>query len=67
MSIGILKFKLPEEQEDFLHAQRAYSYLRTLTDFDDWLRKLVKYEDRETVTVQEVRDRLREIQLENAD
>jgi len=43
--IGILKFKLPEEQDEFKLAQDAPSYLSALNDFHHYLRSLRKHSD----------------------
>lgn len=43
MSQGVLKFKLPEEQEEFEHAQRGLTYLVILEDLDNHFRNQLKY------------------------
>ena len=62
--IGILKFKLPEEREEFELAQKAIDYSIVLDEFDNWLRGLIKYGDAETIELQVVRDKLREFMSE---
>lgn len=61
MPIGKLVFKLPEEREEFHDAQNGVNYHIALVDLDNWLRALVKYEDKTKVTVDEVREKIREI------
>jgi hypothetical protein len=41
---GILKFKLPEEAEEFATAQNAGKYFSALWELDNWLRSKLKYE-----------------------
>jgi hypothetical protein len=59
--IAILKFKLPEEREEFELAQNGVGYSIVLEELDNWLRTKTKYENQETVTVNEVRTKLREL------
>ena len=63
---GILEFNLsePGEREDFELAQNGYKYKLAIDDFDEWLRKLYKYEDKTEVSIEEARAKLREIQQE---
>jgi hypothetical protein len=60
---AILKFNLPEEQDDFELAANAGKYYSILWDLDQYLRNFVKYpSDREdpimTDTMAKVRDEL---------
>ena len=60
---AILKFTLPEEQEEFETANNASKYYSVLWDLDQYLRNFVKYpSDREdpilTDTMAKVRDEL---------
>ena len=59
--LGILRFSLPDEEEAFLTAQKACDYKHTLTELDNFLRAKIKYEDVETMKVQDLRDKLHEI------
>lgn len=59
--IGKLVFKLPEDREDFELAQNGWKYKAALEDFSAWLRSKYKYEDKETLTIEEIRDKLAEL------
>lgn len=63
--LGKLIFKLPEDAEDFIIAQKALSYKIALEDMDNWLRSIIKYTEQKTISIQEVRDKLHEIMKEN--
>lgn len=41
---GILRFRLPEEQGEFLQAQKAGQYLCALWEMSEWLRRQLKNE-----------------------
>jgi hypothetical protein len=63
MPEAILKYNLPEEQDDFELAANAGKYYSILWDLDQYLRNFVKYpSDREdpimTDTMAKVRDEL---------
>ena len=58
-----LIFNLPEEQEDFNHANNGFNYYMALVEMDQWLRAEYKYNDKEEMY--EVREKLREIIFEN--
>ena len=58
-----LEFNLPEEQEDFNHATNGFNYYMALVEMDQWLRSEYKYNGVEAMY--EVREKLREIILEN--
>ena len=62
---GILKYNLPEEQEEFLTAQNGSTYKLILWELDQWLRNKIKYEDIDNIKTQEVRDKLHDLLLEN--
>jgi len=61
---GILKFKLPQDQNEFDIACKAMKWALTSWDLDQWLREKLKYGN-EFKTADEaleaVRDELREI------
>jgi len=56
----ILTFDASEEREEMLEAIHGASYCAVLTELDEWLRRLAKYEGRTSVSIEEVRKRLRE-------
>ena len=62
---AILKFDLPEEQEEFVAASNVTNYVAALWDFDQWLRAEYKYRDHETIDTWDCREKLREICLDN--
>lgn len=47
MSYAILKFKIPEEKEDFMEALAARELNRSLRDLDQEMRQFSKYDSRE--------------------
>jgi len=61
MSKAILEFNLPEDRESFELAYYGDSYSFVLSDFDQWLRNMAKYEDKETITIEEARKHLRQL------
>lgn len=63
MPIGLLKFKLPEEEEAFYYAQEGISYSIVIEELDNFLRNKIKYapDDANQIvidTYQEIRDHL---------
>jgi hypothetical protein len=64
MPKAVLEFNLPEEKEEFELAQRGISYKIVLDDLDNWLRAKVKYEDMNIISVNSVREKLRELMEE---
>lgn len=64
---GVLEFVLPEEQADFRMAQDAWKYSIIIDDMFNWLRSLEKYEDVETLTVEQVRKKLVDLRNERFD
>lgn len=58
---GILEFNLPEETQEFTTATKANSLSCVISEFDNHLRGLMKYEDLEQVSIQVMRDKLRQI------
>ena len=56
MSWAILKYKLPEESEEFDLAKNGALYSIVIENIYSELRRLEKYENKETLTIQEVRD-----------
>jgi hypothetical protein len=58
---GILEFNLPEDHEDFMYAQNGILYSIVIDELDNWLRSKVKYEDKSTLKISEVREKLNEL------
>jgi hypothetical protein len=58
-----LEFNLPEDRDDFYYATNGFNYYMALVEMDEWLRSEYKYNDKEEMY--EVREKLREIILEN--
>jgi len=58
MSEAVLKFNLPDEQKEFVMANKAQSAYCVLWDLDQYLRSAIKYEDMNELQV--VRDKLHE-------
>ena len=61
MPIATLKYKLPEEADEFKQAQKAGDYACAIHDFSQWLRQKYKYESVETISLEEVRKQFYEI------
>jgi len=59
---AILKFELPQDNQEFELATKASKMYCTLWDFDQWLRGEIKYNGKE---LNEVRDKLRELMNDN--
>lgn len=45
MPVGILKFNLPEDDQEFKDAQNGSSLRGQLQEFDNYLRGRIKYEE----------------------
>ena len=58
-----LEYNLPEDRDDFNYANNGFNYYMALVEMDEWLRSEYKYNDKEEMY--EVREKLREIILEN--
>ena len=58
-----LEFNLPEDHDDFNYANNGFNYYMALVEMDEWLRSEYKYNGKEEMY--EVREKLREIILEN--
>ena len=58
-----LIFNLPEEQEDFNHANNGFNYYMALVEMDQWLRTEYKYNDKEEMYA--VREKLNYFISEN--
>lgn len=64
MSKIILEYDQYTDRDDFENAYNGWRYKAIIEDFNNWLRGLSKYEGKETVTIDEARDRLRQIRSE---
>ena len=62
--MGILQFPLPEERESFYYAQHGMDYSIVIDELDMWLRNMYKYQDLETVSIEEVRAKLYDLKQE---
>ena len=63
-----LIFNLPEENHEFLNATQGANMRYVLSNFDEWLRRKVKYEDlndEQYQVYQGCRDHLRTVMYEN--
>jgi len=56
MSRGTLSFKLPEESEEFELAQDGWKYKCAMDDVLAELRSKSKYEDKDSLTIDEIRE-----------
>ena len=61
MSKITFEFNLPEEDSEFEACANARNLATILWDLDQWFRELQKYHDRDTITIDELRDKLREM------
>jgi hypothetical protein len=62
MSKGVLRFQLPEENEEFKIAQQGGLWLSVCHSLDEWLRSQIKHGDNQHL--QEARDKLNELMNE---
>lgn len=53
---AILEFNLPEDAEEFDTATNAYNYYHALGEVEQYLRKLDKYDDRDNIPIEEIRE-----------
>lgn len=60
--IAKLIFKLPDDEGDFELARNGWRYKSVIEEMYNWLRQLTKYQDKDTVTVEEVREKLAELE-----
>lgn len=56
--IAKIEFKLPDETKEHRMFLAAPDYIAVLRNMDNWLRDLMKYKNRDTVAVEDVRDKL---------
>lgn len=65
-----LEFNLPEEREEYTAAIKAMDLSIVLSEFDSFLRKILKYgserfkTDEELLVVEELRSKLTELRIE---
>ena len=64
--MGILKFKLPEEREDFELAQKAGKMQVALWNIDQELRRQIKYDDKLSEEVLKKLEEIRKFVLSEA-
>ena len=62
-----LIFNLPEEREDFELAQKGWAYKRVIDELHSWLRQLSKYENKKTVTIDQLKEKIIEPQNDYLD
>ena len=55
---AILKFNLPEDQEEFNDATNGYNWKSVIQEFDEWARNILKHEKPPKISLGEVRLRL---------
>lgn len=56
-----LSFKLPEDRSEFQDAQDGTALRIALQEYDNWLRGMIKYEDKEMISTEEARKKLHEL------
>ena len=61
MSTTILKFKVPEENDELYYAQHGAAYYSALFELDQKLRNMAKYENIKTVKIEDIRTLIREL------
>ena len=60
MSKATLSFNIPEEREEFEAAVHGGEYKDVIYQIDMRLRNMEKYEDKETITIEDARSMIRE-------
>jgi len=58
---GILKFNLPEEQQEFETACKASKWYSVVWELDQWLRAEAKYHSKNNVSLGSVRKKIFEL------
>ncbi len=61
MPYANLKYKLPEETEEFNLAFNGGIYKAAIDDLDNWLREQYKYHNKTTVKIEDVRAKINEL------
>lgn len=59
-----LEFNLPEEQEEFDLVNQARNLYCVIYELEDYLRDLVKYKNKETINLDELRQKIIDLKLE---
>lgn len=59
-----LEFDIPQEREEFESAWQGADYRGVIDNLFEWLRQLSKYENRESVAIDEVREKISELMKE---
>lgn len=67
MSKVILEFNLPEEQEEFETAYNGHRYRATVDDIFSEIRRIDKYSETTSLTLEEIRELLVKIRASNFD
>lgn len=58
---GILAFELPEDTDDFRIAQQGQDIAWVIADLFSYLRAMEKYEDKEHLSIEEIREKMVEL------
>ncbi len=61
---AILKFNLPEDEEDMNLALQGKDFFCVLNALDDYLRDLFKYKNLEVISIEQIRDKILELKQE---
>lgn len=61
---AVLEFNLPEESEEHLNALNGVKYRAVLDELDNELREQWKYQDKQLISIEEVRSLIRELKDE---
>lgn len=56
---AILEFNLPVEKSEFDMAYNGSGFASAVWDLEQWLRNEEKYQNRDTITIEEVREKIR--------
>jgi hypothetical protein len=56
-----IEFNLPTESQEYQHALNGSKYLAVLQEVDNLLRGYMKYEDKTTIDIKEVRDMIYDV------
>lgn len=62
---GVLSFELPEEQGEFDLASNALALSSVITEYDNYLRSMFKYQDETQISIEFARKTLWEIVAQN--
>ena len=60
---AILEFELPQEQDQFNFAQHGWKYQAIVSDFREYLRAQHKYLNKDLLTIEELREKLNELEM----